>query len=178
MCYRILMKRERKRKNLTQEQLAISLNVSQSDMSEWEAGKREIPIDIKKKIPDILDSSRLRLEIVNELDADLIVTPYYSGIKSDLIRLIAKNIEEEEESIKAQKELFNIVLENMTGKEYTKEQIEKISDLMEQIADPVGWKRMLLVGVEEEIGIPIKSINKRIQKKVISKSYTRIGGRH
>ncbi|CAH2213200.1 helix-turn-helix domain-containing protein [Tepidibacter aestuarii] len=172
------MKRERKRKHLSQEQLSILLNVSQSDISEWESGKRQIPIDIKKKIPDILDSSRLRLEIVNEVDKDLIVTPYYSGIKSDLIRLIAKNIEEEEESIKAQKELFNIVLENMTGKQYTKEQITKISDLMEQIADPVGWKRMLLVGVEEEIGIPIKSINKRIPRKVISKSYAQIGGRH
>ncbi len=165
------MKNERKRKDLSQEQLAILLNVSQSDISEWEAGKREIPIDIKKKIPDILESSRLRLELISELDADLIVTPYYSGIKSDLIRLIAKNIEEEEESIKAQKELFNMVLENMTGKAYTKEQLEKIGDLMEQIADPVGWKRMLLVGVEEEIGISIKTINKRIKRKVVSKAY-------
>ncbi len=165
------MKNERKRKNLSQEQLAILLNVSQSDISEWEGGKREIPIDIKKKIPDILESSRLRLELISELDADLIVTPYYSGIKSDLIRLIAKNIEEEEESIKAQKELFNTVLENMTGKAYTKEQLDRIGDLMEQIADPVGWKRMLLVGVEEEIGIPIKTINRRIKRKVVSKAY-------
>lgn len=64
-----------------------------------------------------------------------------------------------------------MVLENMTGKQYSKEQLSKIGDLMEQVADPVGWKRMLLVGVEEEIGVTIKSINKRIQKKVVLKSY-------
>jgi transcriptional regulator with XRE-family HTH domain len=165
------MKAERKRRSLSQEQLAILLNVSQSDISEYEAGKRSIPVDIKKRLPDVLQSSRLRLELINELDADLIVTPYYSGIKSDLLRLIAKNIEEEEESIKAQRELFQMVLENMTGKQYSKEQLSKIGDLMEQVADPVGWKRMLLVGVEEEIGVTIKSINKRIQNKVVLKSY-------
>lgn len=178
MNFKKLMKEERKRKKLTQNQLAILLNVSQSDVSEWESdkNKREIPLDIRKKLPDVLESSRLRLELVNELEADLISTPFFDGVKSmDLIRLIAKNIEEEEESIAAQKELFNIVLENMTGKEYDTKQKSNIEDLLEQVADPVGWKRMLLIAIEDEIGISIRKINRRIRNKVLLKRYV-IGG--
>lgn len=174
MSFKKLMKEERKRKNLSQKQLSILLNVSQSDVSEWESdkNKRDIPLDIRKKVPDILESSRLRLELVNELEADLISTPYYNGLKStDLVRLIAKNIEEEEESIAAQRELFNIVLENITEKEYNDQQKSTIEDLMEQIVDPVGWKRTLLVEIEEQIGIKIKKINNRIKSKLKIKKY-------
>lgn len=172
MCFNVLLREERKRKRLSQQQLGVLVGYSQSDVSEWEAGNREVPIDIKKKLPDILESSRLRLELINELQADFIVTPYFNGVCStDLVRLLAKNIEEEEESINAQREIFQIVLDNMTGKSFTDKQLEKIEDLMEQVADPVGWKRMLFAAIEEETGIRISNIQKRITNKLKVKKY-------
>lgn len=172
MCFNTLLKEERKRKKLSQHQLGVLVGYSQSDISEWEAGNRPIPIDIKKKLPDILESGKLRLELINELKVDFIFTPYFNGVKSnDLIRLIAKNIEEEEESIKAQRELFQIALNNMNGKPYAKDELNRIEELMEQIADPVGWKRMLFTAIEEQTGVKISKIQKRISNKLKTKKY-------
>ncbi|WP_432408533.1 helix-turn-helix domain-containing protein [Wukongibacter sp. M2B1] len=172
MCFGNLLKGERKRRGLTQEQLKRLLNCSQSDISEWESGKREVPMDIKKKLPHVLNSSRLRMEMINELKVDFINTPFYNGVKFDLLRLIAKNIEEEEESIKASNELFKIVLNNMTEQPYKDNELEKIYELMEQIGDPIGWKRMLFAKVDEQTGANVsRETQKRIDRKIRNKKY-------
>lgn len=172
VCFGKLMKDERKRRGFTQEQLKKLLNCSQSDISEWESGKREIPADIKKKLPHVLNSSRLRMEMISEMQIDFINTPFYNGVKFDLLRLIAKNIEEEEESIRASNELFKIVLNNMTEQPYKENQLEKIYEIMEQIGDPIGWKRMLFAKMDEETGASVsRETQKRIDRKIRNKKY-------
>lgn len=160
-----LIREERKRRGMTQEQLANMINKSRTTITKYENGQ-VIPHDELLDIIEALRSPRLRLEVLGGA-----LTSYYLD-RVDLNPLATqqKAIEEMQEAIDALKRL-NLI--NKIGPEdLTEEEREQlVNDTMMELQDVRICSNMIMISLSERYDIDLMEVEKLSQDKMISKGY-------
>ncbi|ANU28422.1 helix-turn-helix domain-containing protein [Planococcus versutus] len=155
------------RNGLTQEQLAMELNVSRESISKYENGHVRIPADITNILMAKADSPRLAFAIRNEYTKTGPI--WLDGPNADLHRssVREKALEEIAELVKCLTEFsFAKPLKNLS--EWEK---PKLHHLLEEAVEAITGLEHLLVVVCEETGISYTDVWQNHHTQLRAKGY-------
>lgn len=73
----------RHREDISQEELAARVNVTQGMISQWETGESDVPLGMVHKLADALNTTPYALQAINPFDPEATVTEVFKRVPPD-----------------------------------------------------------------------------------------------
>ncbi|MCK8824703.1 helix-turn-helix domain-containing protein [Fuchsiella alkaliacetigena] len=161
-----LIREERLRKGITQRELAKKIHTSRSTVSRYESGKQSIPYDDLMKIIEVLDSPKLRLEVLGAA----IPCYYLDQVNLEPLATQQKAIEELEEALERLKKL-QLVNKVKPEDLSEKERQELLEDTMMELHDVNVCIDLTFISLSEKYDIDLKELDKLSRRKMVESGY-------
>ena len=170
MAFQNELVRQRKLKGVSQEQLGKNIGVSQTTISDYEAG-RDVPRNNAYRMSKVLDSSRLFAEYCFEYKTSFFNVPVLNSVDDHEIVGMSILIEEAAELISNIEKLRKLVINKRDRRSINKEEWIQLMHHEEQILDILPAVQMHLIEMSEVFGLDLEKLEWNVEKKLIRKGY-------
>lgn len=162
----MLIRQERERRGLSQEQLARILHIDRSTISRIETGTQVATHDLLEEIVDALRSPRLRLEVLG----GVIPCMYLNNIDYHPLAVQQTAIKEMKEAIE---ELEKLNLLNKIGPEdlTPEEQKNLLHKTMMELQDVNICMDLIIMALAERYNIDLKELDRLSRQKMKEKGH-------
>lgn len=161
---------QRKKIGMSQNVLARSIGVTQSTVSDYEAG-RDVPPDNAYRMTRVLESDRLLAEYSFEYKTGFFNVPVLNRVDDHNVVGMGILIEEAGELISNIERLRKMVVNKRDRREFTKEDWKLLMQYEMQIIDIIPAIQMHLIEMSEVFGLDLQDLEHRLEKKMVMKGY-------
>ena len=166
-----VIRSERQRLGLSQQQLANKVHVDRSMISHWERGAMSIPYDVLCRIVRALGSHRLRTQVCFECKANSLTPPFLDQVDMHPFVVTEVLIEELEEAAQA---LRTLRLANKRSADQLTDQDKASMEYAgEQVMDLLPAIQMLMAAWQEWYGVDVDRLAIAGYEKLFQRGYAK-----
>lgn len=155
----------------SQQELAVIVGTTQSNMSKYELGEYPIPDDIAQRMIKELKSLRLKVAYKMEKQASIISMPLLNNVDENPTVLLDVLVEEAKEMIASALVLKKLIRNKKSRDQFTDSEWQQVLKCEEQIADLSPALDLHFVVMHEIFDLDSNQLSLIIQEKCKSKNY-------
>ncbi|MBB6218217.1 transcriptional regulator with XRE-family HTH domain [Anaerosolibacter carboniphilus] len=173
MCVAELVKETRLMVGIQQIAIAGQVGVTQATWSKYENKELPMPDDVVERAAAVLNSPRIIAEHLYEKGSEFFNVPVLNNVDDNVLVVLDSLIEESAELIKHTQTLKKLLKNKKSRDQFSSQQWEEVMSAEEQIADVLPAIKLHFITMAEQFELDIKSLEKRMNRKLRSKSYKR-----
>ena len=172
-----ILKKLRKKENLSQEEIASLCGESQKNISQIETGKKAITAEIcNKLVANFKKAASLKAVSTYQNKSEFISVPYLNNVDKHIQTGLDSIIEEYQEGIEAARMLKKSCKNKLSINQLTAQEKFDLLDHLEQIVDVYTANKMLLTIMAEMYEVDLSELEERHLEKLKEKKYYREEG--
>lgn len=166
-----LVKETRQAMNLTQNDVALKIGVSQGAWSRYESRELPVPSDVANKLTTVLKSPRIKAEYAYQEKGALFNVPLLNNVDDNPVVVVDSLMKEARELIDHCEELKKLLRNKRCRENLTDIEWGRVLCCEEQIADMFPALKLHFIKMVEVFDLDLERLEKVIQLKLKTKKY-------